>query len=188
MNMNNILYIIAAKLQLIRWAKEESATVVIETVMLMPVLISLLLGCFDIGRGINVNQKTIAAAQIIGDLIARDRSVTFSSLQEIVTAGRLAFDPSPSDTFGYDIVSVQFDEDGEPIVLWRVTQNAQQNDIAVESSSALGGPGDGVVIVTAVYNYRPYFANFVIDEINMQEVAFLRGRRSSTVACEDCPG
>lgn len=188
MAMRDMLYILAAKLQLVRWANEEHGVAAIETVMLFPILISLLLGCYDIGRGINVNQKTIAAAQIIGDLIARDRSVTFSSLQEIITAGRLAFDPYPSDTFGYDIVSVQFDEDGDPVVLWRVTQNAPENDTAVESSTALGGPGEGVVIVTAVYNYRPYFVNFVVDEINMQEVAFLRGRRSATVACEDCPG
>lgn len=188
MTVHNLLYIIAAKLQLVRWAREEDAVAAIETVILFPVLLSLLMGCYDIGRGINVNQKTIAAAQIIGDLVARDRSVTAASIQEIVEAGRLAFDPYPSDTFGYDIVSVQFDEDGEPEVLWRVTQNAQANDAAVESSTALGGPGEGVVIVTAVYNYEPYFVSFAVDEISMQEVAFLRGRRSAVVACEDCPG
>jgi Flp pilus assembly protein TadG len=188
MTVHNILYTVAVKLQIIRWAQEEKAVAAIETVILFPVLLSLLMGCYDIGRGINVNQKTIAAAQIIGDLVARDRSVTFSSLQDIVEAGRLAFDPYASDSFGYDIVSVQFDEDGEPQVIWRVTQNAQQNDAAVESSTALGGPGDGVVIVTAVYNYEPYFMNFAVDDISMEEVAFLRGRRSSVVACDDCPG
>ena len=186
--MKGMFYIVAAKMQIARWFHEEKANVVMETAILLPVLISLLMGTFDIGRGITVNQKTIAAAQIIGDLVARDRSVTFSSLQEIVTAGRLAFDPYSSAPFGYDIVSVQFDEDGEPEVLWRVTENAAQNDVAVESSSALGGPGDGVVIVTAVYNYEPYFTKFVVDEISMQEVAFLRGRRSPVVACDDCPG
>lgn len=186
--MKTVFYMIAEKLQLTRWAREEEAVAAIETVILFPVLIALLVGCYDIGRGINVNQKTIAAAQIIGDLVARDRSVTAASIQDIVEAGRLAFDPYPSDSFGYDIVSVQFDADGDPTVIWRVTENAQPNDAAVESSTALGGPGDGVVIVTAVYNYEPYFTNFAVDEINMQEVAFLRGRRSSVVACDDCPG
>lgn len=188
MSVYDFLYIAAVKLQLVRWAQEEKAVAAIETAMLFPILIALLMGCYDIGRGINVNQKTIAAAQIIGDLVARDRSVTMASLQEIIEAGRLAFDPYPSETFGYDIVSVQFDEDGEPQVIWRVTQNAQANDDAVASSGALGAPGDGVVIVTAVYNYEPYFVNFAIDDISMEEVAFLRGRRSPVVACDDCPG
>ncbi len=188
MTVRNLIYITAVKCQIVRWAQEEKAVAAVEAVILLPVLLSLLMGCYDIGRGINVNQKTIAAAQIIGDLVARDRSVTAASLQDIVEAGRLAFDPYPSDTFGYDIVSVQFDEDGEPEVIWRVTQNAQENNAAVESSTALGGPGEGVVIVTAVYNYEPYFVNFAVDEINMQEVAFLRGRRSTVVACDDCPG
>jgi Flp pilus assembly protein TadG len=188
MTMQDFLYTIAVKFQLIRWANEERGAALMETVILFPVLIALLMGCYDLGRGITVNQKTIAASQIIGDLIARDRSVTFASLQDIVTAGRLAFDPYTSVPFGYDIVSVQFDDDGEPEVLWRVTNNAQQNDAAVASTEGLGGPGDGIVIVTAVYNYNPYFSNFVVDEISMQEVAFLRGRRSPTVACADCPG
>ena len=65
MAMRDMLYILAAKFQLVRWANEEHGVAAIETVMLFPILISLLLGCYDIGRGINVNQKTIAAAQIM---------------------------------------------------------------------------------------------------------------------------
>ena len=89
MTVHSILYTVAARIQLVRWAREENAVAAIETAILFPILISLLMGCYDIGRGLNVNQKTIAAAQIIGDLVARDRSVTMSSLQDIVEAGRL---------------------------------------------------------------------------------------------------
>jgi Flp pilus assembly protein TadG len=185
--MKDMIFAIAVKMQILRWAQEERATALIETVILFPVLITLMMGCYDLGQGITVNQKTIAASQIIGDLIARDRSVTLASLEEIITAGELAFEPYTSAPFGYDIVSIQFDADGDPVVLWRVTENAEENEDAVESTEGLGGPGEGVLIVTAVYNYNPYFANFVVDEINMREVAFLRGRRSSTITCDDCP-
>ena len=185
--MKDALYILAVKLQILRWAKEEEATAFIETVILMPVLITLLMGTYDLGQGVTVNQKTIAAAQVIGDLIARDRTIDMSTLRDIITAGELALEPYSSVPFGYDIASVQFDAAGKPVVLWRVTENALQNDAAVDSTENLGVPGEGVLVVTAVYNYDPYFSHFVVPEINMQEVAFLRGRRSSTITCTDCP-
>jgi Flp pilus assembly protein TadG len=185
--MKRIVYSIAQKLQIIRYAAEERGTALIETVILFPVLITLLLGCYDLGQGILMNQKTIGASQIIGDLVARDKSVDMATLQDMIRAGELAYEPYSSDTFGYDIASVQFDADGKPVVLWRVTENMDPNEDAVDSTEGLGGSGEGVVVVTTVYKYDPYFTHFVVNDINMKEVAFLKGRKSSVVTCEDCP-
>ncbi len=185
--MKSLFYRIAIRLQIVRWAQEQQATAFMETVILFPVLISLLMGTFDLGQGINANQKTIGASQIIGDLITRDRSVTMSSLGDIIIAGELALEPFDTASFGYDIASVQFDATGNPVVLWRVTANMPANDDAIASTKGLGSEGDGVVVVTSAYNYVPYFSHFIVDEIKMKEIAFLRGRKSSTVTCADCP-
>lgn len=175
------------RLGLKRWWVEEEATALTESAILLPVMISMLMGCYDLGQGILMNQKTIGASQIIGDLITRDRSVTMSSLGDIVVAGELAFEPYTKEPFGYDIASIRFDADGNPQVLWRVTHNMAGNDAAIDSTRGLGVEGDGLVVVTANYTYDPYFTHFVVDEINMQEVAFLHGRKSATVSCNDCP-
>ena len=172
----------------LRWVRDTTATAFTETIVLFPVLISLLMGCFDLGQGIVVNQKTIGAAQIMGDLVARHHTLDMNTVDDIVAAGRLALEPYNTAPMGYDIVSVQFDDDGVPFVLWRVTANMEPNNTAVDSTEGLGDPGEGVIIVTAGYNYNPYFTKFVVDEIDMREVAFLRGRRSATVTCTNCPG
>ena len=172
---------------LIRWWREQSATALMETVVLFPVLITLLMGCFDIGQGIVVNQKTIGSSQIIGDLIARQRNVTMAVVDDIITAGQLAMEPHNMAPFGYDIVSIQFDADGDPEVLWRVRNNMDANADAVASTEGLGAAGEGVIVVTTVYHYTPYFSNFLVDGIDMEEVAFLRGRRSAVITCSNCP-
>ncbi len=186
--MKPLLYAIAKRCQLVRYAQEERATALIETVILFPVLIALLMAVYDLGQGINMNQKTIGAAQIIGDLVARDESVTMASLQNIIKAGELALAPADTAPFGYDIVSIEFDDDGDPTILWRVTVNTAENVAAVNSTAGLGAEGDGVIVVTAAYNYDPYFSHFAVNNIAMKEVAFLRGRKSSVVTCADCPG
>lgn len=170
-----------------RWLTDNKATAFTEAVILLPVMVSMLMGVYDLGRGITTNQRVIAASQIIGDLIARDRSVDMATLQDMIKAGELALDPYDTAPFGYDIVSLEFDDANNPVVLWRVTHNMQPNEEAVQSTAGLSTPGDGLIVVTTVYGYEPFFSNFVVDRIDMEEVAFLHGRRSSTVTCADCP-
>lgn len=178
---------ILVRLHVLRWIEEERATAFIETVLLMPVFVALLMGVYDLGRGITTNQKVIGASQIIGDLITRERSIDMDTLEEMIVAGELAIQPYSTSPFGFDIASVQFDDDGNPEVLWRLTRNTVENDDAIDSTRTVGVAGDGIVVVTTTYEYKPYFSNFIVDKIDMKEVAFLHGRRSATVACADCP-
>ena len=178
---------IAEKLHILRYASEEKGNALIETVVLFPLMTILLIGCYDLGLGIVLNLKTVGASQIIGDLVTRNREVDMTGLQDMIRAGSLSYEPYSTATFGYDIASIEFDDTGAPVVLWRVTHNMEPNDDAVASTEGLGPAGDGMVVVTTVYVYDPYFTNFVVPEINMEEVAFLKGRMSSTIACDDCP-
>lgn len=170
-----------------RWVREDAAMAYTEAALLMPLIVTLLMGVYDVGQGITTNQKIISSSQIMGDLIARDRSITMAGLGDIITAGELALQPYDIAPLGYDIVSIGFDEDGDPEVLWRVTENTDPNDDAVESTKGLGEEGDGLMIVTTTYRYTPFFSHFITSDINMKEVAFLHGRKSATVVCADCP-
>lgn len=170
-----------------RWIREEKAVAATEAAILFPVLMSLLMGVYDIGNGIVVNQKAVTASQIIADLVTRNQVVDMDLITDIQIAGRMAMEPFPTAPMGYDIASIEFDDDDNPEVLWRVTSNMTANDAAVDSTDIIADAGEGVVVVTVAYTYRPFFAHFVVDQIDMQEVAFLRGRRSATVLCTDCP-
>src|SRR5688572_28277262 len=117
-------------IKLIRWWKEEKATALTETVVLFPVLMALLMGVYDLGQGIVINQKVINSSQIMADLIARYQQVTAAQVDDITDAGQLALEPYSLNTLGYDIASVRFDEDGDPEVLWRITAGMEPNDTA----------------------------------------------------------
>lgn len=170
------------------WA-EEKAVAAVETAILFPVLISLMMAVYDLGQGVVVNQKTISASQIVGDLIARNEFVDQGLVDDIALAGQMALEPyaSQNGSYGYDVISVQFDEADEPNVLWRVTDNMVADDDVLERADGLGTEGEGVVIVSVVYQYTPFFTNFIVDTIDMTETAYLRGRKSAIITCGDCP-
>jgi len=181
-----------------RWLREQEALAVTEGALLFPMMISLLMAVYDIGQGVVVNQKNMTASQIVGDLITRYQQVNMDLIDDITTAGEMAFDPYQTESYGFDIVSVQFDDDGDAVQLWRVTNNMSPNLNALSDAQGLGDPGEGVIVVSVGYRYEPFFSkyvfdgipylgNFTMEEIKMMEVAFLRGRRVAVIPCTDCP-
>lgn len=169
----------------VRWWREDEAVAAVEAAFILPVMLLMIIGSYDVGRAILVNQKVIAASQVGADLIARNMSVDDNIVNETIEAARQVLRPYPTESFGIDIVSLRFDENDLPEELWRRTENMEPNQVAVNSTGTLFPEGEGVVIVTVEYSYTPTFGDYVIGGIRMSEVAFSRGRRSATVC--PCP-
>jgi Flp pilus assembly protein TadG len=163
------------------WRRSNEGTAAVEFVLVFPILMIMLMGVDEIGTGIMVDQKTIAATQIVADLIARYSNVTDDDLANVVKAGQLALDPYDTSPLGFDIVSIQFDKNNNPQELWRDTVNMAPNNDGINRSVGLGVSGDGVLAVTATYKYTPPMGSYIISSINMEEVSFARGRTSSVI-------
>lgn len=166
--------------------KRKDGAAAMEAVMFFPILLTMIFGVFDLGRAITSNHKMITATQVIADLITRKSTVTNSDIEQALDAGRLAMTPYASsiNDFGIDIVSVRFDSSLDPVVVWRDTRNMSADADAVLKSKGLGTSGEGAVIVTMRYSYRPVFGGFVISDYWMKETAYARGRRTSVVTHE----
>ena len=167
-----------------KWSVEEDATAMVEAAMLIPPMLTLLMGVYDLGNGIVLAEKTITASQIGADLVARNKTMNSADIEEIISASRLAFEPYALHDFGIDIASITFDSNRHPVVLWRVTRDMLPNTAAVASVDQMAPTGEGMVIVTVKYTYPPFFAQLFMEPLNYQEVAFTRGRRSPTVTWE----
>ena len=163
------------------WIDDEEGVAMVEAVMLFPPMITLMCGVYDLGNGILLSQKTITASQVAADLISRNKTMNNVNLADIIAGSKLAFEPYSSNDYGVDIVSVQFDGNKNPMVLWRRTENMLPNIEAVNSVKGLSPTGEGMIIVTVAYKYTPQFAKFFTGDLEFNEVAFARGRRSATV-------
>lgn len=168
----------------IRWKKEDDALAAVEAAMIFPIMLTMLMGIFDMGYGILANQKAVRASQVVADLIARNNVVSDAEVTEAVEAGRLAFEPLDSTSYGVDIVSIRFDEDANAEILWRETVNMPSVPDALSAVEALEDSNEGVVMVSVRYVYEPLFAGFVVNEMTMNEVAFSRGRSTPAITHE----
>lgn len=166
------------------WKREEDGVAVMEASMLLPVMMVLLMGVYDLGNGITLSSKTVTSSQIAADLISRNRTIDASGLEDIIAGAKLAFEPYAPTGFGIDIVSVEFDENSDPVILWRETRDMLPNNNALASVAGLAPEGEGMIIVTVQYSYLPAFSKFFTEALDFSEVAFARGRRSPTVTWE----
>lgn len=166
------------------WRADVAGAAAAEFVLVFPILMVMLMGVYELSRAISINQRSIAASQIIADLIARNVVVDQDMVDEAIRAGELAMEPYPLEGMGVDIVSVQYDEDDEPQELWRVTRDMDEDDEAVDNSTGLGVDGDGTLVVTVEYLYQPVFNTILDDAITMRETTYARGRRTSVVSFE----
>ena len=166
------------------WWRDESGLAAAEAAMIFPILLTLLLGTFDLGNAILANQKSIRASQIVADLVTRRSTVDDVDVNEAIEAGRLALHPFDVEGFGVDVISIRFDDEAAAEIVWRETQNMSPYSNALSDVAALAEANSGVVMVVVNYRYKPAFGDFVTGDIEMAERAFTRGRRSAVV-CRD---
>ncbi len=167
-----------------KWVVLEDGVAMLEAAMLFPPMLTLLLGVFDLGNGIVLSQKTITSSQVAADLISRNRTMNATNLADIIEGAKLPFEPFHLVDFGIDVVSIEFDANKDPAILWRHTENMTPNDTAVNSVKGMSDEGEGIIIVTVRYTYIPQFAKFFTGNFDLSETAFTRGRRSATVTWE----
>ncbi|MEZ5814160.1 MAG: TadE/TadG family type IV pilus assembly protein [Alphaproteobacteria bacterium] len=164
-----------------KWYRSDEGLAAVEAAMIFPVLLTLLLGTFDVGNAILANQKAIRASQVTADLIARSSSVDDAAINEAVEAGELALQPMDTMTYGVDVVSVSFDDDANVVIEWRETRNMTPIADVEARVADLAEAGEGVLVVSVEYDFEPVFAGFVVDTIPMREIAFSRGRQGAVI-------
>ena len=163
------------------WWENQEGVAAIEAAILMPPMVLLMAGAYDMGTGIILSGRTITASQVVADLICREKTADLADVNDAIVAAQLVYQPFLLNGFGIDVASIQFDSAKHPQVLWRQTQNMSPNTAAVASVDGIGASGEGMVIVTVQYTYHPIFMGYFTSDINMKEVSFARGRRSPTV-------
>lgn len=164
------------------WKDGNEGMAAVEAAMIFPIMLSMLLAIYDLGNGILANQKAVRASQVVADLITRQGIVDDDDIFEAIEAGRLAFEPLDSSSYGIDIVSIRFDEDENTDILWRETVNMPPVADPYTAVDPLREANEGVLMVSVRYVFQPLFTAFISEDIVMSEVAFSRGRSSPSIA------
>ena len=163
----------------------RKGSAITEFVLILPMMALLFGGTVEATRLLRLDRKLQNAAYATADLITQNPSVDDDRLEDVLFAADLVMEPFVVGGLSVGVSSVVFDPvDGTPAIDWSESHRGGTVPDAVTQAVGMGPPGDSVVIVRATYDYVPLFGDLIFGSIALEELAFARPRRSTSVTRE----
>jgi Flp pilus assembly protein TadG len=181
-----------------RFRRDVRGVAAIEFALILPVLVLLTLGCFEVPSYVLLWQRLERTASGISDLVAQaDEPMTDQQMVDIFSAGKIMMQPYNIITNGSMVVtSINNPTGGNLGLTWRRACGALNNvgnmGGTVPGNVTVGGTGlpaplspakDNEVLVTEVYfRYTPVFKTFIYTGSTLYAVAFTRPRNHNLMS------
>ena len=145
-----------------KFVGETKGVAAIEVAFILPFMLLLYFGLFDITALVSVNRKVTYSASIVADLVAQNKtSVLKSKLADYYNAANLVMAPIPSsavriEVFGYRISGSTVSQ------IWK-TNNGQATSCGADPATTAMAPlmvaGNDLVVARVCTTYEIYIAN-----------------------------
>ena len=166
----------------------------IEFALLLPLLITLMIGALEVTFKIWATQKAEKLSVTLADVIAQSQEVTTNDLDSLVSAVNKIMEPFPFGSDGAVIISSVYlpsppdgEDLGEPIVNWQ-RKFPPSGGLQVESKIGDQGenanlPGgfdmyekENCIVAEVFYKYTPIMPGFLFDEAVTYRRSFFKPR------------
>jgi Flp pilus assembly protein TadG len=164
--------------------RNESGAAILELALVLPLMLTLFFGGFEVTRVINANTRVAAAAQSLADLVAQQSAVTSTSVANFCTGGQLVMTPFPTSSLSATIVSVTRGGSGVAVD-WQDTtcgHSATLSNATTLASPVIPNSGDSVIVVKTTYSYTSPISYVLHASYTLSQTAFARPQISAQVA------
>jgi Flp pilus assembly protein TadG len=190
------------------FAAGEQGVTAIEFALVLPVVLLILLGCFEVPRFVLIYQKLARTSAGVADLVAQaDEPLQRNQMNDIFTAGKVMMQPYDVVANGKIIVSsINNPTGGTGVkVTWQKDNGGQakdsgsnpvgsrigtKNTTPVIPAAIMPGTDEEVLAAEVVFDYTPIFANLIYRGSQLYTVAYTRPRNKNlmTEPPDTCPG
>jgi Flp pilus assembly protein TadG len=176
-----------------RFRRDRRGVAAIEFALILPILVLLTLGCFEVPRYVLLWQRLERASSGVSDLVSQaDEPMTANQMTDIMSAAKIMMQPYDIKTKGKIIVTSINNPTGGTGVknTWRIscgsgtgtTQLGAVNATPTNFPAALNPTVDNEVLVTEVFfTYTPVFKTFIYQGSTLSATAYTRPRNHNLI-------
>ena len=166
------------------FAGECRGVSVVEFALLLPILMTLYLGCVEASQGIAAHRKVTLTARALADLSSQYTDITNAEMSNILAAGSAIIAPYATANLQEVISEIAVDAQGVASVVWSDTLNgtALTAGQTVSIPSSLAVPNSYYLLAQVQYSYNPNYAYVITGTLNLQDQFYMRPRQSTSVA------
>ena len=123
----------------------------------------------------------------IGDVLSRDDGLTAGDLDVIYNSADLIMQDVDvsADMLDIDVASIGFQNDGEPVLLWRRYRGNEPGDIDLEEAVGLAGAGETVLRVNAKFRYSTPIKFLSGSGTDIARTSFFKPRTTRAISMDD---
>jgi Flp pilus assembly protein TadG len=178
-----------------KFLKDERGVAAIEFALVLPVVLLILLGCFEVPRFVLIYQKLARTASGVADLVAQgDEPLQKNQMNDIFIAGKVMMQPydviangkiivssinNPSPSCAGSVgtkVTWQKDNGGSATGTTKVGAKCQS---PVLPAALMPGNGEEVLAAEVYFNYVPVFTNLIYSGSQLYTISYTRPRNKN---------
>jgi Flp pilus assembly protein TadG len=172
--------------KLARFSRDKRGVSAVEFAIILPFMAILYLGGTALTQGIIVKRKVVLVAHTVGDLVARDNSITNAEVTAIFDAAKAVFAPYrwSGNLLKIKVSSININAAGTATVGW--SESLQDTPRPVNSTitlpAGLNAPNSSIIWTEVTYDFTPTIGtSFTGGTINMGDHLYIRPRLVTTI-------
>ncbi len=169
-----------------RFIHAEQGIAAVEFALVLPFLVLLFLGGFEVNRYILMHQKVEKVAYTLADVVAQSTSITTAQLNQVYTAAEQIMLPYSFGADGVVIVSSIYKSGtSSPVIRWsyrgggtldRSSMIGTVNGVATLPPGLILNDKDNIIISEVFYVYRPVLTGTLIGVTDIYKTALFKPR------------
>ncbi len=168
-----------------RFARDRRGVSAVEFAIILPFMAMLYLGGTAVTQAIIVKRKVVMVAHTVGDLVARDNSITNAEVTAIFDAAKAVFAPYAWSTLlKIKVTSVNINAAGTATVGWgeAFQDTARPQNSTITLPAGLSTPNTSVIWTEVSYNFTPPIGGaFTGGTLTLSDQLYIRPRLVTTI-------
>jgi Flp pilus assembly protein TadG len=157
-----------------------------EFAIVLPFMLLLWLGGFELGNGLAISVKVSETAHEVADLVSRNQCVTASTLNTMLNASSVTIAPYAAANASITVSEVSTDANGNATVTWSKALNGTPRAVnqPMTLPAALGTPSPpnvSLILGEVTYQYTPNLGFTISGTVPISDSYYLFPRVSSSV-------
>lgn len=164
-------------------ARDTRGVSATEFAIVLPFLVLLYLGGYQLSDAISANRKVTTATRTIADLTSQYTSVSDVDLDTILDASQQVMAPYKVENAQLIVSQVKVDGSGNVKVDWSRSKNGTALTPGTNYTlpAAIKQNNTSLIVSTITYNYVPVVASSIFGTIPLRDQIMMSPRASSTV-------
>jgi Flp pilus assembly protein TadG len=162
---------------------EQRGVALIEFAMVIPFLLALFVGGYQISDAVAAYRKVTSASRTVADLTTQYTQVSNSDLDTILNASQQVMSPYPVANAQLTVSQIKVDAARNATVDWSRGKNATAliKDSAYVLPDEIRQANTSLIVARIMYTYRPTVFGTLLGTIPLTETIIMSPRASSTI-------